>query len=352
MIRVGRCLYGKKGRIDPTYENFTPIIVLTKTSAYWELSPYYLTDEEDVIMENRWQFSKVYKKVPDSKQFYSRFNKKVIWQHPPETHLEDGNLNEKYWKWREKGMKCKDAIRYPVGYTHRHECLYAIKKDKDGNCSNQLGYVESRKEIYVPEYCRLVKKQKKFKDLRKRLKNGENLLIIEVDGPRKESLPYYIGRYGVDKYFIENDTMLVNEQNIKLMLNDDKHPFGHGYCLAMTLLGKEKEWLSGKPKTVAGKKVNIPNSVRRKTFEFKFPANQEKNKHKSLIKNLSESQTEGTIKKLNPDKNKENFTKSDKVVNFDEFDMAQELDDVLGVKLDSDVHVDLSKWKKKKKKVS
>ena len=29
------------------------------------------------------------------------------------------------------------------------------------------------------------------------------------------------------------------------MLNDPKHPFGHGYCLAMVLLNKEVEWNTG-----------------------------------------------------------------------------------------------------------
>ena len=52
----------------------------------------------------------------------------------------------------------------------------------------------------------------------------------------------YKQKYGVGNDFIQNDTMLITKDNIEIMLNDTKHPFGHGYCLAMALLDKEIEW--------------------------------------------------------------------------------------------------------------
>ena len=70
-----------------------------------------------------------------------------------------------------------------------------------------------------------------------KLKQGKNILIIEVDGPHQESLQYYIDKYNdVSSDFIENGTMLTNKENINMMLHDDKHPFGHGYCLALALI--------------------------------------------------------------------------------------------------------------------
>lgn len=39
--------------------------------------------------------------------------------------------------------------------------------------------------------------------------------------------------------------MLITKENISIMLNDTKHPFGHGYCLAMALLDKDIEWVGG-----------------------------------------------------------------------------------------------------------
>jgi len=246
MIRVGRVIYPKFGGpgIYPSYDGFTNIIVLMKGHTEWgELGPYDLVNEDGEIMENYWQFAKVYKKVPKSKRRDSR-NKKTIWDHPSEIHLKDNKLTPEYYAWREKGMKSKDAIRYPVGFNHRHECLYALAKKDDGTIdeNNQLGYVESRKKIYVKEYCRLVKKEDKFKELQNRLKSGENLLIIEVDGPHQESLEYYKEKYGVENDFVQNSTVLINQKSINILLNDTKHPFGHGYCLAMALLEKDVEW--------------------------------------------------------------------------------------------------------------
>ena len=244
MIRVGRCTYEGSNRKDPSYEGFTPILVLTKSSPYASLSPFVLKDEKGRIMENVWQFAKVYEWIPQSTQRYSRWDSRIIWDWPAEKHasvVEDGSyeLNANYYRWRNAGMNAKDAIRYPVGYSHRKKCLCALKEKEDGSIDPKpLDYIESRKEIYVPVYCNLVKKQKHFLELKDRLSRGENLLIIEVDGPHSESLKYYSDKYGVANDFIINNTMLATPENLNIMLNDTKHPYGHGYCLASALLEK------------------------------------------------------------------------------------------------------------------
>ena len=46
-----------------------------------------------------------------------------------------------------------------------------------------------------------------------------------------------MSEYGVSEDFIVNDTVVANVENMKLLLNDTKANFGHGYCLAMALLG-------------------------------------------------------------------------------------------------------------------
>jgi hypothetical protein len=63
-----------------------------------------------------------------------------------------------------------------------------------------------------------------------------NLLIVEWDGPHQESMEYYKEKYNVTDDFIVDSTMNATTENIDLMLNDEKHPFGHGYCLASALL--------------------------------------------------------------------------------------------------------------------
>jgi hypothetical protein len=108
-------------------------------------------------------------------------------------------------------------------------------KDIGNDCYLQLDYIQARKEIYVPLYLESVIREAKFKKLQEMMK-CENLLIIEVDGPHSESMPYYKEKYGVNDDFIVDNTVLATKENLEILLNDPKHPFGHGYCLAMALL--------------------------------------------------------------------------------------------------------------------
>lgn len=237
MIRVGRCKYQNGKRIDPSYKGFEPIVVLTKSSKYGSIGPYVLKDNKGRIMENLWQFSKVYEEVPASKQYYSRYDNTVIWNWPAEKHFDKDKYTDEYIAWRTEGMNAEYPIRYPVGMKHRHKCLFSlsVRKGKE----KRLNYIEARKEIYLYLYSKLVKRQKQFQQLKEKLEKGKKLLIIEVDGPHEESLGYYKEKYNVKDNFIENDTILVNKKNMNIMLNDEKHSFGHGYCLAITLLDIE-----------------------------------------------------------------------------------------------------------------
>ena len=249
MIRVGRRIYNRDGTFtDPAFPGFTSILCLTKSSPYGDIGPYCLKDDQGRIMENIWQFSKVYEKVPKTREKYSRYNNRIIWDHPEETHFENDKLAQEYWAWRKKGMENPDHVRYPVGYRDRGACLFAIQEEpeledqEDVPQNKRLGYIDARKQIYVPVFCDLVKTKEKFLELRQRLDDGENLLIIEVDGPHQESLEYYKETYGVPDDFIEQNTVVIDEFNISILLNDEKHPFGHGYCLAMALLGTDVQW--------------------------------------------------------------------------------------------------------------
>ena len=257
---------GKVGRLskneNPSTDGFIPIVVMTKSSKYGDIGPYCLKNKQGHIMENIWQFSKVYKDVPETKQVYSRWDNRTIWEWPAEQHVknrptiiyntdqlsakeitllrkiipenkgkdDDCIPNDLYWKWRHAGLNNPDAVRYPVGLNHRHKCLYSLVDGK------KLDYVEARKLIYLKEYSDLVKQHPLFLKLKKMLSEGKNLLIIEIDGPHEESLDYYIEKYGVGCDFIENNTMIASKDNLEIMLNDTKHAFGHGYCLAACLL--------------------------------------------------------------------------------------------------------------------
>ena len=242
-IRVGRCTYSGGSRSDPEYEGFKNILVLTASSPYASLSPYCLKDSQGMLMENLWQFAKVYETVPQTTCYYSRYDKRVIWKWPSETHAilkPDGSydLTPEYVRWRHAGMNNPYAVRYPVGFNHRGKCLFALKDDENGNIiPKRLNYIEGRKEIYIPLYAGLARVQPQYAQLKERLDRGEKLNIVEVDGPHQESLNYYKEKYGVGDDFIVNNTMLATPENLDIMLNDSTHNFGHGYVLAGSLMG-------------------------------------------------------------------------------------------------------------------
>ena len=241
-IRVGRIVYEGGKSVHPSYPGYTPILVLTRSSPYGSLGPYVLKNEKGQLMENVWQFSKLYPWVPAARQTYSRWDSRVIWEHPQETHIDkNGRPNDKYWAWREKGLYNDEAVRYPVGNTsHRKLCMGCIKEGDE--TQTLLPLADARREIYLYEYCRLVKKQPQYRELKQRLAQGENLLIIEIDGPHEESLDYYREVYDVDDTFIESRTMLASYKNLNLMLYDSCHSFGHGYALCIALRDWENDF--------------------------------------------------------------------------------------------------------------
>ena len=84
LLRVGRiknCNDYKKFQNIPFLKHFTIIVVMTKSSKYGMLSPYELKTDDNVLLENDWQFRKVYEEIPKSKQYYSQYDKTVIWDH-------------------------------------------------------------------------------------------------------------------------------------------------------------------------------------------------------------------------------------------------------------------------------
>src|SRR5437762_320946 len=65
------------------------IVPLTASSPHYPLSPYSLKDENGHIIENVYQGNKVYAYIPPAREFYSKYNKKVIWEHPEEVHVDE-----------------------------------------------------------------------------------------------------------------------------------------------------------------------------------------------------------------------------------------------------------------------
>ncbi|RYE20044.1 MAG: hypothetical protein EOP45_11675 [Sphingobacteriaceae bacterium] len=247
-VRVGRLAYTNDGKLVkmPSFDNHTPIVVTTRYSEYASLSPFFLKSDNDQIIENVYQFAKIYPNVTATTKYLSRASRHFIWNHPSEEHVDQsGQPNDLYWQWRKKGMAANNAIRYPVGFRGRHECVGILWDDNihqldptakiECNKESFLPYIEGRKKVYYPLYRDSVIKQPNFEQLKQRILGGENLLVLEPDGPHQESLQYYKTTYGVDDDFIVDDSMQATKNNLQIMMDDVKHPFGHGYCLAALL---------------------------------------------------------------------------------------------------------------------
>jgi hypothetical protein len=229
MIRVGTI---KNSNDNIILDNYKTIKIMTKSSAYGELGPYVLKDKNGRVLENIWQFSKVYEKINNHRCTYSQWDSTIIWEQEEDTHLNNGILTDSYFNWRNKGFYNEQPVRYPCGKNWGTKCKYAVP---EYDMSLKLDYITSRKKLYLPIYTALVKNENKFNKIVDMLKKGTNILIIEVDGPRQESLDYYKEKYNVSDNWISERTIEANLDNLNIMLNDSKHCFGHGYCCAIAL---------------------------------------------------------------------------------------------------------------------
>jgi hypothetical protein len=233
-----------------TYET---INVLKWNNSKWKrLCPYLLkTDGREIcynpsgiIFENFYQGCKVYDVVYENEIYPSRFHvnnpEYLWWKFEPlspsgDVILQNGltNMNiinyELYYRWRNSLWKCKNPIRYPNKIYRRKNTQFGLCIDNDGN-EIRMDYITTRKEIYVKEYIRLIKQLPEYYNLLNKLKRGENIMICEMDVPAKNKK----GEYGTD--CDENNICHMSIEKLELLLNDTSEAFGHGLCLAYSLL--------------------------------------------------------------------------------------------------------------------
>lgn len=173
------------------------VVNTTSRSSDWGrgLSPFFLGpvklygDYVSQNVENAWQYSKVYVEYTD----------------------ENNEPNQSYFDWAQKGWNKRVADRYPMGRGAKP--LYSLW---DGE---KLGYVEARKKIYLPLYAMAVRNTQAFAKLREAFetasKNETALVLQDFDAHNIDVMNHDLNK-------------IVNNDNIK---------FGHGYVLAMMLLG-------------------------------------------------------------------------------------------------------------------
>lgn len=224
----------------PAMPGFTTIVIHTSAKPFGgSLSPYQLRDEWGCLLENIWQFAKVYPGVAGQRTaIHAMQPDNIVWEHKPEIHVDgDGRILPDYWAWRQAGMRNPLAVRYPNGYDGRRSVLYSLwpkNRDKwrstDVADYDKLDYIEARKRIYYGEYRRLAPRVRDFQVMRQRLRAGENLLLCEVDGPA------YAPTWPLNEITRSRPGMTITAGHLRALIEDRRHPFGHGYTLAALLL--------------------------------------------------------------------------------------------------------------------
>lgn len=168
------------------------VINTTSRSDNWSrgLSPFFAGPVDlydgykSLNVENAWQYSKVYEYYTD----------------------DQGNPDERYFKWAQDGWNSVRAQRYPMGKGVKP--LYSYWAGK------QLGYIEARKTIYIPLYSEAVQKTSAFSKLKKMYEESAgDLYLWDFDGYNHKSL-------GLDYDHI---------------INDPNKSLGHAFVIAMLL---------------------------------------------------------------------------------------------------------------------
>ncbi len=230
-VRVAKYYPGKPlPQAPPGYRNV--LIHVSNTGLGGALSPFVLRNEHGHLLENVWQFAKLYPSVSAQRTTMGK-SSRVIWEHPAEVHVDpvSGEPTPAYWAWRAKGTANAFAVRYPNGFHGRNKCVCAIWNDM------RLDYVEARKQIYCADYARLAPPTRSFRELKALLEQGTSLQIIEVDGPDPTlTHPPY------DQISADHPGMLMSEETVRLLVNDTRKPFGHGFTIAALLLDGA-EWM-------------------------------------------------------------------------------------------------------------
>ncbi len=119
-------------------------------------------------------------------------------------------ISKSWWKKQQRPKR-----RYPK----QKEILYS----KFDHINEKLGYIKSRKLVYVPEYYNLIKDKPMVKYWKNQIKHGANIVIYDFDGPKTDDGTTAGGA---------PTSIELSLDLLKRKINDPKYPFGHGYIVA------------------------------------------------------------------------------------------------------------------------
>lgn len=220
-----------------------------KNSKWKSLCPYYMKTDGcerhanpgNILFENYYQGSKVYDVVYANEVYASRYHvnnpNHLWWKFNPVSKCGDALTNDTsptldydlYFRWRESVWGCSQPIRYPNKKHNAGRTKFTMFIDSDGN-ETRMDYITARRQLYYAEYVRLAKQTAEYNELLEMLLRGETIMICEIDVPANHKR----GEYGVgcDAYNVCN----VDLNKLNACLVDTQEAFGHGLCLAHSLL--------------------------------------------------------------------------------------------------------------------
>lgn len=179
------------------------ICPVSRDDDWWSLSPFYLgpcrTPSGIMFhnMENMWQYSKVYEEhLVNSNDLFH------------------GEVSAEWWAWHLKGSTTEQAHRYPAGKGRK--ALFSKWGDL------RLSYIPARKQIYVPEYAKLVIQKPKFKRLLKDYKKGAKIVLRDYD------------TYDIQKAYPDSRSPWLSA------IQNENAKFGHAFVIALALMFHER----------------------------------------------------------------------------------------------------------------
>lgn len=212
-----------------------------------DLSPFFIgpcTSSYGVefkLFENLWQFSKVYE---GNAVFNKMLTKKSSVEVPFVASDANGDPTQEWFDICTFGSQSDIAYRRP--FTGKP--LYHYYKNANGQ-TERLGYVESRKKVYIPEYAKLVYDTPTFKKLKELADNGKKIALVDFDAynyynPKAMEKIYAaaLKKYGSLPYTLSD---LLNIKTVKDVVNFAGLPAGHGFVIKM-LLQDDIQVINGK----------------------------------------------------------------------------------------------------------
>lgn len=165
-----------------------------------------VTSAQATLSKNRRDFSPM---TPILGQYKGFWNFESYWQSGKVYNFIDHSVSLQWWK------NCKEAKRrYPnsKGKTVSHSLF-------DGQ---KFNYIESRKQIYVPEYFELMNSTEMATHWKQFVASGKDVVVYDFDGPRERDGSV--------------SCLEVTMELLRDKINDAQFPFGHGYIVAAWLL--------------------------------------------------------------------------------------------------------------------